>query len=427
MIGILLAAGTSRRLGAFTEDRPKCLIDVGGKEMLGRQLEQLAENKVTKIYIAVGFMKDKIIHYCQTKYPHLTIKFVESVNWYESNNAKSLELALEKIIMNTSVGEEEDILVMNADVVCYKDLIKELIQCGLCENVLAYQRKKELPDEDMKLRVDEMGNVVDIGKMITKGTGEFTGIAKFGKATIPYLLKNLERCGENDWFETALLLWIMDEDTSKPCLGAVDLSHYPFMEIDFPADLELANDIFPYADPVWEQGGLHKLLAQDRRNLDDALALMVDFRGVLIRNNIRYWLNWGLLLGAVREGKPLKWDTDIDICIDKENEELLWTKVVPAMKKLRCFVPDKNLHCDNDCFIIRDHERIECNMVEKLDTKSVYSPGRCNLYCPSHYLDKLDTIKMMGELFSVPNNAEAFLTGWYGDWRTPSATKPSSF
>ena len=42
MKAIILSAGQGSRLGHLTDDRPKCLIDFGGRTLLDRQLDTLA-------------------------------------------------------------------------------------------------------------------------------------------------------------------------------------------------------------------------------------------------------------------------------------------------------------------------------------------------------------------------------------------------
>ena len=44
MKAIILSAGQGSRLGHLTDDRPKCLIEFGGKSLLDWQLDTLAAN-----------------------------------------------------------------------------------------------------------------------------------------------------------------------------------------------------------------------------------------------------------------------------------------------------------------------------------------------------------------------------------------------
>ena len=46
MKAIILSAGQGSRLGHMTDDRPKCLIEFGGRTLLDRQLDTLVANGV---------------------------------------------------------------------------------------------------------------------------------------------------------------------------------------------------------------------------------------------------------------------------------------------------------------------------------------------------------------------------------------------
>jgi choline kinase len=57
---ILLAAGLGSRLLPLTADRPKCLIEVGGKTILEHQVEALRAAGVANVCIVAGYRSDRL-------------------------------------------------------------------------------------------------------------------------------------------------------------------------------------------------------------------------------------------------------------------------------------------------------------------------------------------------------------------------------
>lgn len=64
---IILAAGKSNRFAPFTYEKPKGLFRVKGEVLIERQIEQLKAANIDKIYIVVGYMKEKFF-YLEQKY-----------------------------------------------------------------------------------------------------------------------------------------------------------------------------------------------------------------------------------------------------------------------------------------------------------------------------------------------------------------------
>lgn len=424
MKAIILNAGQATRLKPETNDTPKCLLDISGMCILGRQLDALTKAGIKDIIIVIGFQGEKIKEFCK-KYGDISINFVNSENWETTNNAESLRLALLTMGNNGNLP----FLLLNGDVICHPDLIKSVINSEY-KNCLTVQRKSTLIEEDMKVHFTPDNKVIRLNKIMLEPNYddfyyEFTGIAKISCGNIGYLTQQLGYYYKG-WFETCFDYLL---DKGDITLYVKDVTHYPSMEIDFPADLEKARDLFPWKmgsnlTPDWEFGIRHC----SERNLDDAMSLLVDMREVLKKHKIKYWLNWGMLLGAVRDSDFIPYDTDIDVTVHAEDKEKIWDIVKPEMQKLGCFVPQKEICCDGDSWFIRAGEKIELNWVTDMGDNYNYSPGRCDLACPKRYIDTLDTITFRGETFNIPNNAEKYLELSYGDtWRTPlKGKKPVS-
>ena len=59
MIVIILNAGSGTRLGELTKNLPKGLLDINGKSLIERQIENFSSKNIEKILLIVGPNSDK--------------------------------------------------------------------------------------------------------------------------------------------------------------------------------------------------------------------------------------------------------------------------------------------------------------------------------------------------------------------------------
>lgn len=83
---IILAAGFGSRFVPLTYETPKGLLEVKGKPMLERQIEQVLEKGIEEIIIVVGYMKERF-DYLIDKY---NVKLVYNPEFSTKNNLASL-------------------------------------------------------------------------------------------------------------------------------------------------------------------------------------------------------------------------------------------------------------------------------------------------------------------------------------------------
>ncbi|MBR6270308.1 MAG: NTP transferase domain-containing protein, partial [Bacteroidales bacterium] len=76
MQAIILAAGMGKRLGEYTHDNTKCMLEVNGTKLIDRALETLYEAKVSRVVLVVGYKGQNVKDYVGTSYKGIPIVYV---------------------------------------------------------------------------------------------------------------------------------------------------------------------------------------------------------------------------------------------------------------------------------------------------------------------------------------------------------------
>ena len=77
MKAVILLAGLGTRLRPHTWSKPKPLIQVAGKPVLGHILDSLAGLDIAETIFVVGYLGDQIEAYVRAQYPKMNARFVE--------------------------------------------------------------------------------------------------------------------------------------------------------------------------------------------------------------------------------------------------------------------------------------------------------------------------------------------------------------
>ncbi len=173
-----------------------------------------------------------------------------------------------------------------------------------------------------------------------------------------------------------------------------------------------------------------------------ALQLLNDVTDILDEYKVNYWLDFGTLLGVVRENRILPWDDDIDISIFEEDEETMLNKVLPAIKKARYRTYTRRLKEDvgplkkgnirsfkirnNRFFFLRGYVKLDIFVMYKhKDDLYWYEWGKPHSL-PQNLVSEFQMIDFNGKKYRVPKDYDAYLTHHYGEWRTPNPDYNSS-
>lgn len=232
MKAVILAAGRGTRLLELTKEAPKCLIEIGEKTILERQIDSLMRNDVEKIIVVVGFMADKI----KEKLEKIKeVKIIENEEYEKTDNIYSLYLTRNQVKKN-------DFILLNGDVIFEEDIIKKVL---LEKKNVAPIDSLYYDLEELKIREDD-GLIKEIlpknaSKKISDGST--IGIFKFSSEGGEILFDKIEELVANNirnkWFEYAL-----NEILYKIKMHKVDVHGLKWIEIDTMEDIKKAQELF---------------------------------------------------------------------------------------------------------------------------------------------------------------------------------------
>ena len=120
MQAIILAAGMGKRLGEYTHDNTKCMLEVNGIRLIDRALSALKEVKVTRVILVVGYKGQNVKDYVGENYQGIPIEYVENPIYDKTNNIYSLYLAKDYMLA-------EDTLLLESDIIFDPSVIKKLV------------------------------------------------------------------------------------------------------------------------------------------------------------------------------------------------------------------------------------------------------------------------------------------------------------
>ena len=94
MQALMLAAGMGKRLGRYTQNGTKCMVQINGKALIEYAIEALVKSGVKKFTLVVGYRSDVLKNYIQSKFNEdnlcgMKIDYIENPVYDKTNNIYS--------------------------------------------------------------------------------------------------------------------------------------------------------------------------------------------------------------------------------------------------------------------------------------------------------------------------------------------------
>lgn len=235
-----------RRLGEYTRNNTKCMVEVNGQKLIDRLLLQLQKLNLSRIIIVVGYKGKELQAHVQAS-PFLSqgeeIDFVENPVYDKTNNIYSLSLVKEQLA-------QDDTLLIESDLILSDRLLPMLVEAP--EQNVALVAKYESWMDGTMVSIDDDRNIVNF---ITKDAFNYNDTDKYYKTVnvykfsrefaqqkyVPFLDAYTKAVGNNEYYENVLrILSLLNSHDMK----ALPIGHERWYEIDDKQDLDIAEALF---------------------------------------------------------------------------------------------------------------------------------------------------------------------------------------
>lgn len=247
MQAIILAAGMGKRLGEYTQNNTKCMLEVNGVRLIDRALEILHGIGVSRVVLVVGYKGQNVKDYVGEDYKGTPIVYVDNPVYDKTNNIYSLYLAKDYMLT-------EDTLLLESDLIYESNVVQKLLDDPF-PNIALVDKYESWMDGTVVTIDDEKR----ITRFIDKERFKFEEIKYYYKTVniykfsrefsskyyVPFLAAYSTALGNNEYYEQVLRVILHLHDAP---LKALPLAGEAWYEIDDVQDLDIAQGKFAPTD-----------------------------------------------------------------------------------------------------------------------------------------------------------------------------------
>jgi histidinol-phosphate/aromatic aminotransferase/cobyric acid decarboxylase-like protein/CTP:phosphocholine cytidylyltransferase-like protein len=243
---LILAAGMGNRLGEYTRNNTKCMVDVGGRTMIQRAADALKKCGIRKVTVVAGYMADGLIAHVKS-ITGIEPEFIINNDYDKTNNIYSLYLARDVLIRDDTILLESDLL--------FDDTILKRLAASK-DDVTVVDKYTYWMDGTTVL-TDDGGVITEFVEkkdMNHLRFGEYYKTVNMYKLTkefsrdrfVPEIERYIEKNGRGAYYELVLKVLASTPDSRLKALRVNEDEKW--YEIDDPRDLDVARTMFSCGD-----------------------------------------------------------------------------------------------------------------------------------------------------------------------------------
>ncbi len=236
---VMLAAGVGARLGySVTKYPPKILLRFDGKSLLQYHIEILRRHGINELVLGVGYHHQEIEREIAALGARDFVRTVYNKDFEEGNIVTLWTLRDELCCAGP-------VLLMDADVLYGEELIERIITSSH-QTCLLIDRDFDPGDEPVKVCVRD-GKIIEFRKWLSaefdfcaESVGFFKLSAEVARRIITQTGLYLAQGRRNEPYEETIRDVLLT--SPRGTFAFEDITGIPWIEIDFAADIERAND-----------------------------------------------------------------------------------------------------------------------------------------------------------------------------------------
>lgn len=245
MQAIMLAAGKGSRLGRYTKNNTKCMLEVYDKTLLERAIDALIDAGINKFIMVLGYKADNVKQFIKEKKldKKIDIEYVDNDVYDTTNNIYSLYLARNYLI-------EDDTILLESDLIYDKSIIKKLVDSKYESAALVAKYEEWMDGTVVTLNENNV-----ISSFVERKDFDYDNVKKYYKTVniykfsrdfserfyLPFLESYISAYGNNDYYELVLKVISGMKDVS---LYGLPLEDEDWYEIDDCQDYDIVKVIF---------------------------------------------------------------------------------------------------------------------------------------------------------------------------------------
>ncbi len=238
MKALILSAGQGSRLLPLTEDRPKCLLPINDCNLIELQIRGLLDCGIDEIAVVVGFRAAAVARFLEEiAQAGVTIRTLFNPFFNVADNLASCWMARGEM--------DRDFVLLNGDTLFEPAVLDSLLSAPPAPVTMAIDRKAAYDSDDMKVRLNG-SRLVEVGKTLSSEMvdGESIGMLRFlgeGPRRFAEVLDEIMHTpnGIGWWYLKAIGVL-----ADQGLVETHSIEGLTWGEVDFPADLERAQQLF---------------------------------------------------------------------------------------------------------------------------------------------------------------------------------------